>query len=58
MPYKECTKCGNSKYEDDSNPNLHYQEPEKNFICHSCRQYESLKKGEWYQDSNGEYHQK
>jgi hypothetical protein len=61
MSYVKCTVCGKDYFKDFSNPNIHYSAVEndaKNFKCHQCLRYESLKVGEWYQTSDGEYHQK
>ena len=61
MSYIKCTKCGQQEFKDFSNPNVHYSSQENdasNFKCKNCLHFESLKIGDWYQTSDGEYHQK
>jgi len=57
MSYIKCKKCGKDYYEDDSNPNIHYSDNNVQ-LCGWCKNYESLKVGEWYQDSKGDFIQK
>lgn len=57
----KCTICGNQEFKDFSNPNIHYSSEENDsskFKCRHCLHFESLKVGDWYQTSDGEYHQK
>lgn len=61
MSYIKCTVCGKDEYKDYSNPNIHYSAQENDiskFKCKHCLRFESLKAGDWYQDSNGDCHQK
>jgi hypothetical protein len=61
MSYIKCTKCGGQEFKDFSNPNIHYSIQENDtskFKCSHCLNFESLKVGDWYQTSDGKYHQK
>jgi len=51
----KCKKCGENIVYDERNRNL---EMVTRTLCFHCKHYESLKAGEWYQDSKGEYKQK
>ena len=59
MGYVKCDSCGKDFVLDTSNPNIHYApiENEKQ-LCNWCDNYQNLKDGEWYQTSDGKYHQK
>ena len=51
-----CIKCGKQIIRDDTNPNIHYSNPET--ICFNCKRIEDAKPGDWLQDEQGNYYQK
>jgi len=51
-----CKQCGKPIIEDTTNPAIHYSTPSE--ICMHCEIKNNKKRGEWYQDRNGEYRQK
>ena len=57
MRYCVCIECGKRFSEDDNNPNIHYS-PHIHHTCCRCEAYKKLEVGEWYQTSDGKYHQK
>ena len=60
MGYVKCSKCCKDYFINHNDPNVHYAPIDRNevLMCRHCGNYENLKVGEWYQESNGEYKQK
>lgn len=56
MRYSKCVNCGRTISEDDTNPNIHYSNPET--VCWRCKTESNISIGSWLQDSNGNYYQK
>ena len=59
MGYLKCSRCKKDYFVDEDNPNYHYSSQTDIKMCSWCNEYyNSLKKGDWYQNEKGEFLQK
>lgn len=56
MRNSKCVKCGSQISENDTNPNVHYSNPQT--VCDRCIREQSAPAGAWLQDKQGNYYQK
>lgn len=56
MRSSKCKICGSKILENDTNPNVHYSNPQE--ICWRCKAEEKAPIGAWLQRKDGTYYQK